>query len=201
MDGAVLPVHTVMRAVSLDDVVSAAQEGSPAAFAELHSIYSRRLYRSIVAITRNPHDAEEALQDTFLRAYSAIKTFEGKSKVYTWLYRIAVNSAFMILRKQRARPEVLFDPQPDVRNEPIAFEIRDPAPNPEELFILRLGQLKALRGIGRLSPRLREALRMQVMRGWSIKEMSQALNISEASVKSRLHRARQQLSRIALSRL
>jgi Sigma-70 region 2 len=61
--------------------------------------------------SRNPNDAEEALQETFLRAYLAIKTFEGKSQIYTWLTRIAVNSALMILRKQRVCPEVLFDPQ------------------------------------------------------------------------------------------
>jgi RNA polymerase sigma-70 factor, ECF subfamily len=186
--------HTADRAIApVDDIVAAAQAGSPAAFAELHSIYSGRLYKTILSITRNPQDAEEALQETFLRAYLAIKTFEGKSKVYSWLTRIAINSALMILRKQRACPEVLFDPQPDDRYEAIAFEVKDSAPNPEEHCVLHQRQLKTLRSIRRLSPNLRAPIRMQLMHAWSIREISRALNISEGAVKSRLQRARRQL--------
>ena len=118
--------HTIDRVIApVDDIVLAAQAGSPAAFAELYSAYSRRLFQTILSITRNPHDAEEALQDTFLRAYLAIKSFEGKSQIYTWLTRIAVNTALMVLRKQRTRPELLFDPQPDDRCETITF-VADP---------------------------------------------------------------------------
>ena len=76
--------HTVDRVIATQDgIVAAAQAGSSAAFAELHSIYSGRLYQTILSITRNPHDAEEALQETFFKAYRAIKTFEGKSKIYS----------------------------------------------------------------------------------------------------------------------
>jgi RNA polymerase sigma-70 factor, ECF subfamily len=178
----------------LDDIVLAAQAGSPTAFAELYSTYSRRLFQTILSITRNPHDAEEALQETFLRAYLAIKTFEGKSQIYTWLTRIAVNTALMVLRKQRVRPEVLFDPQPDDRCEAFTFEVKDFAPNPEELCVLHQLQLKTFCALHRLRPYLREPIRMQVMFGWSIREISRELNVSEAAVKSRLHRARQQLS-------
>jgi RNA polymerase sigma-70 factor, ECF subfamily len=187
--------QTVEQVIApIDEIVAAAQSGSPAAFGELHSIYSRRLYQTIYSITRNPHDAEEALQDTFLRAYLAIKTFEGKSKVYSWLTRIAINSALMVLRKRRVRSEVLFPPQPDDRGEVMAFEVRDPTPNPEELSILHQRQHRTLRAIHRLSPHLRVPIRMQLTRGWSIGEISRALNISEAAVKSRLYRARLQLS-------
>ena len=177
-----------------DEIVVAAQAGSSAAFEELHSIYSRRLYQTIFSITRNPHDAEEALQDTFLRAYLAIKTFEGKSKVYSWLTRIAINSALMVLRKRRFRSEVSFELQPEDGGETIALEVKDSAPNPEELCILHQRQHRTLRAIHRLSPRLRVPIRMQLARGWSIGEISRALNISETAVKSRLHRARLQLS-------
>jgi RNA polymerase sigma-70 factor (ECF subfamily) len=187
--------HTVERVIApVDDIVAAAQAGSPAAFAELHSIYSRLLYRTILSITRNPHDAEEALQETFFKAYRAIKTFEGKSKIYSWLTRIAINSALMILRKRRVRSEVSFDLQPEDGGETIALEVKDSAPDPEELCILHQRQHRTLRAIRRLSPHLRVPIRMQIMRGWSIGEISQALNISEAAVKSRLYRARQQLS-------
>lgn len=178
----------------VDDIVARAQAGSSAAFEELHSVYSARLYQTILSITRNSPDAEEALQDTFLRAYLAIKTFEGKSKIYSWLTRIAINCALMILRKRRVRSEVLFDPQPDDRCEGIGFELRDSTPNPEELSILHQRQHRTLRAIHHLSPQLRAPIRMQVTRGWSIGEISRALNISESAVKSRLYRARLLLS-------
>lgn len=195
MNAVTLLDHPLDRvAAPLDVAVLAAQAGSPAAFAELHSTYSRRLYQTILSITRNPHDAEEALQETFLRAYLAINTFEGKSQIYTWLTRIAVNTALMALRKQRVRLEVLFAPQPDDRCETITFEVRDPAPNPEELCLLHQCQLKTLGAIRRLRPHLREPIRMRITDGWSTGEISRALNISEAAVKSRIYRARQQLS-------
>jgi RNA polymerase sigma-70 factor, ECF subfamily len=195
MNGAALLDHTVEPViVPADDIVLAAQTGSPAAFAELHSAYSRRLYQTILSITRNPHDAEEALQDTFLRAYLAINTFEGKSKISTWLTRIAINSALMVLRKRRTHPEVLFDPQPNDRCNTILFDRSDSAPNPEEAYDMRQRQIKTLRAIRRLNPTLRAPIRMHMTHGWSVREISQALNISESAVKSRLYRARLQLS-------
>lgn len=187
--------HTIDRVIApVDDIVLAAQAGSAAAFAEIHSIYSGRLYRTILSIAKNPQDAEEALQETLLRAYLAIKRFEGKSQIYTWLTRIAVNTTLMVLRKQRIRPEVLFDPQPDDLCESFTFEVKDSALNPEELCVLHQRQLKTLRALHRLRPFLREPIRMQIMHGWSISEISRELNVSVAAVKSRLYRARQQLS-------
>jgi RNA polymerase sigma-70 factor (ECF subfamily) len=196
MNGAaLLNLSTADRAMAaVDDVVSAAQAGPPEAFQKLHALYSKRLYRTIVVMTKNPQDAEDALQDTFLRAYLAIQTFEGRSNIYSWLTRIAINSALMILRKKHARAEVLFDPQPDPQLETLSVEVRDSAPNPEEAYDLDQRQLKTLRAIRRLHPHLRAAIRMQLMHGWSVREISRALNISEAAVKSRLHRARKRLS-------
>lgn len=179
---------------SIGQVVAAAQSGSSAAFEELHAAYSRRLYRTILSITKNSHDAEEALQDAFLRAYLAIKTFEGKSTIYSWLTRIAINSALMILRKRHVRSEVLFDPQPNDRGESIAYEVKDSGPNPEEVCMLHQHLHRTSRAISRLRPHLRAPLRMQVVHGLSIKEISRTLNVSEASVKSRLHRARLHLT-------
>ena len=115
-----------------DPLVTAVQAGVPEAFAQLHAIYSPRLYRTIITITKNPDDAQDALQETFLRAHLNVHAFEGRSSIYSWLSRIAINAALMILRKRRARPEVSFDPQPDDRYETIFFEPEDPAPNPEE---------------------------------------------------------------------
>ena len=186
--------HPLKGQQDLERILIAVQTGSPEAFAELHVLYYRRLYKIIVGITKNPQDAEDALQDTFLRAYLAIHKFEGRSSIYSWLTRIAVNSALMILRRQRARAELLFDPQPDPQLATLSFEVRDSAPNPEEAYDLDQRQLKTLRAIRRLDPHLRAPIRMRLTHEWSLKEISRALNISEAAVKARLHRARKRLS-------
>ena len=178
-----------------DPLVRAVQAGVPEAFAQLYETYSPRLYRTIAKITKNPEDAQDALQETFLRAHLRVHAFEGRSSIYSWLSRIAINCALMILRKRRTRAEVLFDPQPDHgRCDATFFEVRDCAPNPEEAYDLRQRQTKTLCAIRRLHPKLQGALRMQMRHEWSVKEISQALKISEAAAKSRLYRARQQLS-------
>src|ERR1700733_4427319 len=191
-----VPVENVdeLAARREDSLVTAIQAGVPEAFAQLYATYSRRLFRTIIAITKNPEDAQDALQETFLRAHLRGHAFEGRSSLYTWLSRIAINSTLMILRKRRTHPEVLFDPQPDHRCETIFFEVKDSAPNPEEAYDLRQRQTKTLRAIHRLDPKLQAALRMQMMHECSEKEISQALNISLAAAKSRLYRARQELS-------
>jgi RNA polymerase sigma-70 factor (ECF subfamily) len=177
-----------------DPLVTAVQVGVPEAFAQLHAIYSSRLYKTIIAITKNPEDAQDALQETFLRAHLGVHAFESRSSIYSWLSRIAINSALMILRKRRTHPEVLFDPQSDDRCETICFEPKDPAPNPEEAYGRTESLPALLIAIRDLSPQLRSPLQMQMKHGWTVREISQALNISESAVKSRLTRARQRLS-------
>src|SRR5580693_188652 len=177
-----------------DPLVTAVQAGVPGAFAQLYAIYSPRLYRTAIAITKNPEDAQDVLQETFLRAHLRVHGFEGRSSIYSWLSRIAINSALMVLRKRRARPELLFDTQPGDRCETINFELKDPALNPEEAYSLRQHQVSTLSAIRRLDPALRSPLQMQMKHGWSAREISQELNISESAVKSRLSRARRRLS-------
>jgi RNA polymerase sigma-70 factor (ECF subfamily) len=196
MNGAALNSrHVADRALATDDdVASAARAGSHEAFAELYALYSRRLYQTILTITKNPQDADDALQDTFLRAHLAIHKFEGRSKIYSWLTRIAINSALSILRKQRSRGEVLFDHQPDPQLDALSFEFRDTAPDPEEAYDLNQRQLETLRAIRSLDPQLRAPIRMKMMHGCSVREIGRALNLSESAVKARLYRARRRLS-------
>ena len=184
-----------LSATREDPLVTAVQAGVPEAFAQLHAIYSSRLYRTIIAITKNPEDTQDALQETFLRAHLSIYAFEGRSSIYSWLNRIAINSALVILRKRRTHHEVLFDPQPDNQCEPIFFEAKDPAPNPEEAYDLYERQIKTLDTIRCLNPKLQAPIRMQMKHGWSVREIGEALNISDAAAKSRLYRARQRLSK------
>jgi RNA polymerase sigma-70 factor (ECF subfamily) len=188
-------VHTMNGSCGQNsEIVSAAQAGSCEAFSELYALYSRRLYKTIIAITRDPADAEDGLQETFLLAYSAIHTFEGRSNIYSWLTRIAINSALLILRRRRVRAEILFDPQPDAGSEPCSFEIKDSAPNPEQIYDLRQRRKNLLRAIDKLNDHLRAPFEMQMIKGSPIKEISRSLNLTDATVKTRLHRARRQVS-------
>jgi len=189
--------HGAEHAIAHDsEIVSAARAGSFGAFGELHAIYSPRLYRTTLAITKNPEDAEDALQETFLRACLAINTFEGRSTIYSWLTRIAINSALAILRKRRVRAEICYDPLPEYSAEIAWPEIKDPTPNPEQLCDLRQRRVRLQNAIRKLDSGLREPVQMRVTKESSLREISQTLNISEGAVKARLYRARLQLSAV-----
>jgi RNA polymerase sigma-70 factor (ECF subfamily) len=175
-------------------LVAAARSGSSAAFAELREIYARRVYRKLLIMTKNREDAEDALQDTFLRAYMALHTFEERSSFYTWVTRIAINSALMILRKRRLHPEVSFDSPSEAEEANSSFEFRDPGPSPEHICVHRQRYACMVRSIWKLQPRLRQVIEMQMMDNYSIREIAQALQISEAAVKSRLARARARMA-------
>jgi len=176
------------------ELVAAARGGSNAAFEELQSRYSRRLYRRIQFITRNHEDAEDALQETFLRAYLALDSFEGRSQFASWLTRIAINSALMVLRRRRSRPEVPFEPLPDSSEPFQTVDVRDTALNPEQHYDLRQRSYGALREIGKLNVRLRTPMATLIERECSMKDVARTLDLSVAAVKSRVYRARKQLS-------
>jgi RNA polymerase sigma-70 factor, ECF subfamily len=176
------------------NLVTAARSGSSAAFAELREIYAPRVYRKLVTMTKNREDAEDALQDTFLRAYVALHTFEERSSFYTWVTRIAINSALMILRRRRTRSEVSFDSPSETEEAITGFEFKDTGPSPEHICVRRQSYACMLRSIWNLQPRLRQVIQMRMMDSCSIREIAQALDISEAAVKSRLSRARARLA-------
>jgi RNA polymerase sigma-70 factor (ECF subfamily) len=175
-------------------LVCAAQAGSSAAFGELRDIYSRRVYLKLLSITKNKEDAEDALQDAFLRAYLALHAFEGRSSFYSWLTRIAINSALMTMRKRRARPEVSFDHPHEVDQDNSFLEFKDAGPNPEQICFHRQRCARVIKAIGKLQPRLRQVIEMQMRQSWTVREIARSLEISEAAVKSRLFRARARLA-------
>ena len=175
-------------------LVNAAQAGSSAAFSELHGLYEHRIYRTIFSITQNREDAEDASQDAFLRAYRAIDRFEGRANFYSWMTRIAINSALMVLRKRRIRPEspidLYFDPNED--NSP--SDVKDTSPNPEQCYQHKQHYFGLVQAIQRLDPKLRSVVQEQLIQDGSLKEIASTLEISESAVKSRLYRARRRLS-------
>ena len=182
------------NAVRSEYLVTAARAGSSTAFAELREIYWQRIYRQLLTITKNREDTEDALQDAFLRAYLALHTFEERSSFYSWLTRIAINSALLILRKRRTRFELSFDHPNDVEEDNSVFEFRDAAPSPEQICVHRQRCARLLGSIVKLQPRLRQVIELQMKQNCSIREIAQALNISEAAAKSRLVRARARLT-------
>jgi RNA polymerase sigma-70 factor, ECF subfamily len=174
-------------------LVAEAKAGSNDAFAELQNLYANRLYKRIFRITRNHEDAEDVLQDTFLRVHLALCNFEGRSSFYSWVTRIAINSALMLLRKRRARPEVSFEFSLDGADDIQHFEVKDSSPNPEQIYNEREQRIRMLGSIQNLQSKLQGTIELRMTTGCSMKEMAQALGISVASVKSRLYRARLRL--------
>jgi RNA polymerase sigma-70 factor (ECF subfamily) len=176
------------------ELVAAARAGSNSAFEELQGRYSRRLYKRIQSITRNHEDAEDALQETFLRAYLALDSFQGRSQFASWLMRIAINSALMVLRRRRSRLEISFEPSSDSGEPTQTIDIPETALNPEQLCELRQRSDYVLRAISKLDITLRTPLTTWIQQECSMKEVARTLDLTLATVKTRLHRARKQLS-------
>jgi len=207
------PVHAIMnlrsQSSSVDSndrlafearalkIVTDAQAGSAAAFDELQKLYSARLFQTVFRITKNREDAEDALQDTFLRAYVALRKFEARSSVYSWLTRIAMNSALMILRRRRSRPEAILSCLLESEEFYAQLELKDPAPDPEQICALRELSNELSLAIQRLKPRLRAPIEIRLDRELSLKELAHTLNLSVSAVKARLCRARAYLTRKA----
>jgi RNA polymerase sigma-70 factor (ECF subfamily) len=171
-------------------LVSTAKSGDTDAFVELSRRHSPKLLRTIYRITRNWQDAEDVLQDSLLRAFSHLQDFQERSSFSTWLTRIAINSALMILRKKRLCSEISIDETDDAASKYERWEAKSLTEDPESRMA-RKEREELLRGaILRLPPVFREVVHLRQTREYSTREISQALGISEPAVKSRLARAR-----------
>lgn len=176
-----------------DLLVEKARLGDVEAFSSLMVKYERRVYRMARQITQNDEDAEDVLQDTFLKAYEHLKSFQGQSKFYTWLTRIAVNESLMKLRKRKSDRTVSMDDNIETEEESIVREIAvwDGTPElkygQEELRVILEDAIQSLKPIFRTVFVLRDVEEM------STEETAEMLGLSIAAVKSRLLRARLQL--------
>jgi RNA polymerase sigma-70 factor (ECF subfamily) len=171
-------------------LVSMAKLGDSDAFVVLSRLHSNRILPTIYNITRNWHDAEDALQDAMLRAFSHLKDFQEKSSFSTWLTRIAINSALMILRKRRGCYEIPFYGTGDLGDNYECREVKSPAENPESRLARKEREELLKDAILRLPQILKEVVELRQARGYSTREIAQALGISVPAVKSRLARAR-----------
>jgi RNA polymerase sigma-70 factor, ECF subfamily len=171
-------------------LVSTAKSGDANAFVELSKRHSNRVLQTTYRITRNRQDAEDALQDSLLKAFTHLKDFQEKSSFATWLTRIAINSALMILRKRRVCVEISIDGGDDSGEKHEPWEPRSLTEDPENRFARGEREELLRDAILRLPPVVREAVELRQTRDYSAREIAQALGISVAAVKSRLSRAR-----------
>ena len=173
-------------------LVSAAKAGDISAFEELVNRYERKIFRLGMNITQNREDAEDVMQDAFLKSYQNLDRFQGDSRFYTWLVRIAVNEALMKLRKRRPNHVSLDEPLTDAPD-PVFREIVDWGPSPEKQFAQTELNEILTQVIGDLDPIFRVVFLLRDVEGVSTEETAQILKISIPAVKSRLLRARLKL--------
>jgi RNA polymerase sigma-70 factor (ECF subfamily) len=187
--------HRLASKIAREDehlLVAAAKKGDAAAFEELVSRYESKIFRLTMNITRNREDAEDAMQDAFLKSYSHLKNFQGDSRFYTWLVRIAANEALMRLRKRRPNQFSLDEPI-EGDEDLMPRELQDWGPSPEQRFAQTEmhGILSGV--IDELKPYYRTVFVLRDIEELSTEETAATLGISVPAVKSRLLRARLKL--------
>jgi RNA polymerase sigma-70 factor, ECF subfamily len=175
------------------DLVARAKNGDSAAFSVLIHRYEAKIFRLALNITQNREDSEDVLQEAFFKAYEHIDQFQGNSKFYTWIVRIAVNQALMKLRKRKSDRTISLDEQIDTGEDTVVREVAAWDPDPEEQYSRE--ELNKILGeaIDELLPIYRTVFTLRDVDGLSTEETAEALELSVPAVKSRLLRARLQL--------
>jgi RNA polymerase sigma-70 factor (ECF subfamily) len=189
----------LLAAAATDEVlVEAAKVGDRPAFAELWERHSNTAVRVAYRITKNRDDAEDVIQDAWLKAYIHLATFDGRAKFSTWLTRIVINSALMTLRRKRSHLETSMEIMDgEIWQE---SEIADETQSVEALYAKheRIARLK--QAIRRLQPSLRNVIELHQSQDRSVKEIADLAGLSLAATKSRLLRARRFLRKDLVGR-
>jgi RNA polymerase sigma-70 factor, ECF subfamily len=177
------------------DLIRQAVVGNPEAQERLFKTHTPRLYRTAFAVLRNREDAEDAVQESWCRAYAKLDSFEGRAAFSTWLTRIAINSALMLRRRKSIRVEASLNDTLDNQSEPFFDGTVAETPNPEEIYVA--SELNALieDQIRELPPRVQAAFRLRKIEEFSVREAVQVLGIRETALKSRVLRARRKVAR------
>lgn len=174
-------------------LVNRARQGDTRAFAELVKRYEAKIFRLAQHITQNREDAEDVLQETFLKAYEHLDQFQGNSKFYTWIVRIGVNQALMKLRRRKTDKSVSLDETIDTGEDTVTREVAAWDEDPEQQFSREeLGEILDS-AIQSLAPTYRSVFLLRDVDELSTEETAEALGLSVPAVKSRLLRARLQL--------
>jgi RNA polymerase sigma-70 factor (ECF subfamily) len=182
--------------IEIDDeaaIVAQARLGDAKAFSELLRRYEGKIFRLALHITQNREDAEDVLQEAFLKAYEHLNQFQGQSKFYTWIVRIAVNQALMKLRKRKSDRSVSLDETIDTGEDTVSREIAAWDENPEQQYSREEINQILSSAIDGLAPIYRAVFVLRDVDELSTEETAEALELSVPAVKSRLLRARLQL--------
>jgi RNA polymerase sigma-70 factor, ECF subfamily len=190
-DESLANLELAARSATDEVLVAAAKSGDHLAFVELWTRHSNSAFRTVYRITGNQEDSEDVIQDAWIKAYVHLNTFDGRAKFSTWLTRIAINSALMVLRRKRARPETSMEIT-DGDTWPYR-EIADQTKNVEELYARHERVERLRRAICHLQPTLRNVVKLRQSNDRSVKEIAELAGISVAATKSRLLRARKML--------
>ena len=174
-------------------LVAQSREGDTRAFGELVRRYEGKIFRLAQHVTQNREDSEDVLQETFMKAYEHLDQFQGNSKFYTWIVRIAVNQALMKLRRRKSDKSVSLDETIDTGEDTIVREIAAWDEDPEQRFSRdELGEILD-NAVQSLEPPYRSVFVLRDIEELSTEETAEALDLSVPAVKSRLLRARLQL--------
>jgi RNA polymerase sigma-70 factor, ECF subfamily len=187
--------HPLPSSVVREDeplLVASARAGDAAAFEELVARYEDKIFRLTSNITGNREDAEDAMQDAFLKAFAHLNGFHGESRFYTWLVRIAANEALMRLRKRRPNHFSLDQPT-EGDSDLMPRELEEWSPNPEQLYAKSEIDNIVATFVEQLEDEYRIVLVLRDVEELSTQETADALGISISAVKSRLLRARLKL--------
>ena len=174
-------------------LVHASQSGDVAAFEELVRRYDRKLLRIAQHVTNNLEDAEEAVQEAFLKGFRKLDQFPGHARFSTWLIRIALNESITTLRKRRKAKELSLDETAQVEVHDLPRDVADWAPNPEQLYGASELRKILIGSLQELGSGLRTVFVLRNVEGLSTNETAEILGLKEAAVRSRLFRARLQL--------
>jgi RNA polymerase sigma factor (sigma-70 family) len=188
---------SALRDLSL---IQRAIAGDPNAQEQLFKGHAAKLYRTAFRVLRNKEDAEDALQDCWLSVCTNLKSFEGRSSFYTWLTRVVINSASMILRKKRNVREVSMDAIEETDEVSLIHQFPDGSPNPEQCFVEYERKKILSRAIRALRPRIRVVVQFGQLQELSLKETARRLGISVEAAKGRLFHARAALRKSLVRR-
>lgn len=173
--------------------IDALKAGDRAEFARLVEVYSDQIYRLALKFLGDTQDAEDVLQETFIKALRSVSGFEGRSSLSTWLYRIAVNEALMVIRKRKGATVSIDEEKADSEGESEPVEIVDWCCLPESELMSAEARRFLDSAIQHLTPALSAVFVLRDIQGLSVRDTAETLNISEAAVKTRLLRARLKL--------
>ncbi len=184
--------------MNVDDhrLISSCLEGDTAAFGVLVTRYQDRLYNTVYRLVANAEDARDVVQETFLSAYQSLAAFKGDSLFFTWLYRIAINNAISMKRKQRAVLRLTSGLETGAVAEPAD---RSEATQPGRAMEMAEDERRVHRALNRLSAEHRTVLVLKDMEGRKYEEMAEILEVPIGTIRSRLHRARMEMRDILLA--